>query len=85
MAGFGYQYLEDKRTQLDLAEPALAGYQGLWGDGAYYTYEALNLVDGKRTVQEIRDALAAIYGPVPLTQVAEFLGLLHKIGVVSQP
>jgi len=45
-------------------------------------YEALNLVDGKRTVGEIRDLLAGRYVPVPLAEVAEWLDLLAKAGVV---
>ena len=42
---------------------------GLWGGD--YAYEALNLVDGRRTVGQIRDALAAIYGPVPVSEVID--------------
>ena len=38
--------------------------------GGDYAYEALNLVDGRRSVQAIRDALTAIYGPVSLGAVA---------------
>ena len=34
--------------------------------GALYAYEIVNFVDGKRSVGEIRDAVAAEYGPIPL-------------------
>lgn len=84
MSGFGYEYLEDKRQALGLPAPALAAWSGLWGDGGDSLYEALNLVDGKRTVRQIRDDLSAIYGPVPIEQVAEFLDLLRRIGVVRR-
>jgi hypothetical protein len=47
-----------------------------------YDYEALNLVDGRRTVREIRDALSAILGPVPIDLVAEYLAALAKIDVL---
>src|SRR6185295_13385622 len=49
MTGFGYNYFDDKRQAQGLAKPALADWTGLWGGGDLYLYEALNLVDGKRT------------------------------------
>ncbi len=45
-------------------------------------YEALNLIDGKRTVGEIRDLLAGRYAPVPLAEVTGWLDLLARAGVV---
>ncbi|HWO24052.1 MAG TPA: DUF4910 domain-containing protein [Kofleriaceae bacterium] len=45
-------------------------------------YEALNLVDGKRTVGEIRDLLTGRYEPVPLAEVTEWMDLLARAGVV---
>jgi aminopeptidase YwaD len=84
MGGFGYNYFDDKRQAAGLPEPALAGFTGLWGGGGEYVYEALNLVDGRRTVRQIRDDLAAIYGPVPIEPVAEYLKMLEKIGVVGR-
>lgn len=47
-----------------------------------FAYEALNLVDGKRSVSDIRDLLAGRYAPVPLAEVTEWLDLLAKAGVV---
>lgn len=84
MNGFGYTYVSDKRRQLGIEEPALLQYQGLWGGGGEYAYEALNLVDGKRTVRQIRDDLSAIYGPVPIEVVAEYLDVLRRIGVLTR-
>jgi hypothetical protein len=40
-------------------------------------------VDGRRTAREIRDALSAIYGPVPLEHVVEYLRALQTIGVLK--
>jgi hypothetical protein len=50
--------------------------------GEILLYETLNLVDGKRSVQAIRDYLAAAYGPITVEEVADYLRLLEKIGVV---
>lgn len=51
-------------------------------DGEILLYEILNLVDGKRSVQAIRDYIAAAYGPIGVEDVADYLKLLERIGVV---
>jgi aminopeptidase YwaD len=51
--------------------------------GEVLTWEALNLVDGRRSVQEIRDVLTGRYAPVPVAEVAEYLDLLARARVVS--
>ena len=56
--------------------PAIAGRSGVMA------YEALNLVDGKRSVSQIRELLTGRYAPVPLAEVAEWLDLLVRAGVV---
>jgi aminopeptidase YwaD len=38
-----------------------------------YAYEILNFVDGKRSIGQIRDAVAAEYGPIPLDLVVDYL------------
>ena len=51
--------------------------------GEVLTYEALNLVDGKRSVAAIRDALSGRYAPVPAAEVAEYLELLARAKVIA--
>ncbi|HEY2943745.1 MAG TPA: DUF4910 domain-containing protein [Vicinamibacteria bacterium] len=51
--------------------------------GEVLTWETLNLVDGRRSVQEIRDVLTGRYAPVPVAEVAEYLDLLARARVVS--
>ncbi|MEW6733266.1 MAG: DUF4910 domain-containing protein [Acidobacteriota bacterium] len=52
-------------------------------NGDTLMYETLNLVDGKRDANEIRNILSAAYGSVPEDAVVEYLKLLEKIGVVT--
>jgi hypothetical protein len=47
-----------------------------------FTYEALNFVDGERSVSDIRDWLVAELGDVPVDYVAQYLEALHAIDVV---
>jgi aminopeptidase YwaD len=83
LAVFGYDYFADHAKTLGVSTPKMFGYEGGWGAGEEYAYEVLNFADGKRNAQEIRDAVAAEYGPVPLEMVVEYLKALEKIGVVS--
>ena len=84
LAVFGYDYFSDHAKAAGIPEPRLLTYEGLWGSGEEYAYEVLNFADGKRTVQEIRDAVSAEYGPIPLELVIEHLRALEKIGLVEQ-
>jgi hypothetical protein len=71
MSVFGYDYFADRYKQpLKLTEDA--------------RYEALNFADGTRTTSEIRDALSAIYGPIPLEDVEQYLAAAASIGVVEK-
>jgi aminopeptidase YwaD len=83
MKAFGYAYLPDHLGEERTSTLRLLGHAGLRGSGGEYAYEVLNLVDGRRTAQQIRDAVSAIYGPVPLEFVLEYLRALQEIGVVE--
>jgi aminopeptidase YwaD len=80
---FGYDYFADHAKSAGIAAPKLLSYEGSWGGGEEYAYEALNFADGRRSAQQITDALCAEYGPVPLALVVEYLQALKKIGVVE--
>jgi aminopeptidase YwaD len=84
MTAFGYNYFTDKYGEERARSVRLLRYQGLWGSGGEYAYEVLNFADGKRNVQQIRDAVSAIYGPVPIEIVVEYLKALESIKVVSR-
>lgn len=83
MSAFGYSYLQDKLGVERTAGLRLRQYAGRYGGGGQYAYEALNLVDGSRTVSDIRDWLLAELGPVPLDLVEEYLAALAEIGVIA--
>jgi aminopeptidase YwaD len=77
MHAFDYSYIEDKL--------GVESASGLALQGAV-AYEALNFVDGKRTVSEIRNWLIAEFAPavypIPLADVEAYLSALESIGVV---
>jgi len=83
MTAFGYDYFTDHFAYRE--KPlGLTIYRGLHGSGSDYAYEVLNLVDGRRTVQEIRDAVSATYGPIPMETVFEYLHALETIRVIER-
>lgn len=81
-SAFGYAWLPDRLGAERVRTLRLPAHEGERGSGDDYAYEALNLVDGERTTLEIRDALAAIYGPVPLDVVEEYLAALEAAALV---
>jgi len=82
MSAFGYDYFTDKYGAERAASVRLLGFRGLRGAGGEYAYEVLNFADGRRNAQAIRNAVSAVYGPVPLEMVVEYLRALESIGVV---
>jgi hypothetical protein len=75
-----YDYVADRSSAEDMR---LVERINARPDGAIVLYEILNLVDGKRSIQSIRDYISAAYGPVPIEDVSDYLRVLEKIGVVK--
>jgi hypothetical protein len=82
MNAFGYSYLEDKLGVEELGKLKLLKHSTDHGYGTMLAYEALNFVDGEKTVSDIRDWLVAEFGTVPLEYVADYLKALESIDVL---
>lgn len=89
---FGYDYLADHWGAEAMGKlkifSDLEGWQATASpmrraSTADYTYEILNWVNGRRSVQAIRDAVAAEFGPIPLAWVEEYLKALESIHVIE--
>ncbi|MGH9398850.1 MAG: hypothetical protein ACRD00_00670, partial [Thermoanaerobaculia bacterium] len=74
-----YSYLESTGAA---AGPGSTPALSKRGNGDVLAYEAFNLVNGRRSVSEIRDILSGLYGPVPLPEVAGYLDLLARAGAL---
>jgi aminopeptidase YwaD len=81
---FGYDYFADYAKAANIATPRLLSYDGEWGGGMEYAYEAVNLANGTRTTQQITAVLSAEYGTIPEDVVVEYLQALQKIGIVTR-
>jgi hypothetical protein len=51
--------------------------------GAMYAYEIVNFVDGKRSVVQIRDAVAGEFGPIPLELVSDYLNACEAAKIIA--
>jgi aminopeptidase YwaD len=51
--------------------------------GALYAYEIVNFIDGKRSVGDIRDAVAAEFGPIPLEVVSDYLQACEEAKIIA--
>jgi len=80
MHGFGYSYLEDKLEHTKLLALKLPNQV----NGYEKSYEALNLVNGKRSLTEIHDRLSYQFGYVSKTDLAEYLAALASIKVLKR-
>lgn len=83
MSVFGYNYFFDHYGN-ENARPKIFEFTGVRSSGSEYAYEALNLVDGKRTVQNIRNVLSAEFGPIPIEHVEEYLNALKQIKILIE-
>jgi aminopeptidase YwaD len=84
MSVFGYDYFEDRYGEEKMRNLKLLSHESPRASGGQYAYEVLNFVDGARNAQQIRDAVSAEYGPVPLDYVLEYLRALESIGVIQR-
>ena len=75
MNGFGYSYLDDK------LDPEKRSLLKLSGEQAY---EALNFVDGRRSIQDIHDWMTLVYGSVSISDIADYLAALESIDVIRR-
>jgi aminopeptidase YwaD len=85
LAVFGSDYFADHAKAAGISTtPRILDYEGMWGSGEEYAYEILNFADGVRNAQQIRDAVSAEYGPVPLELIVEYLKDLEKIDILER-
>jgi hypothetical protein len=82
----GFGFLEDRLG--DTYDPGqillfknLSADQIVWQGSL--TYEALNFIDGERSIVDIRNAVSAEYIPVDLEAIEQYLQLLQKAGVIT--
>ena len=75
---YGQDWLKEKLQEAEFAEKIR-----LVRRGRYYPWETLNFADGELNLGQIRERLAAEYGPAPLEEFEEYFRMLEKVGVLT--
>jgi hypothetical protein len=64
---------KDRYSKIKLINAEATPLVSVQNQSDLYAYEIVNFVNGKRSVGEIRDAVSAEYGPIPIEIVADYL------------
>jgi hypothetical protein len=78
-----YDHISEVLAARRVAETKAPAITLTRGDPELMEYEALNLVDGQRSVTEIRDILSGRYVSIPLSFVAAHFERLAQVGAIS--
>jgi aminopeptidase YwaD len=74
---------KDRYSKIKLINSEATHLLNVRDQSELYAYEIVNFVNGKRSVGEIRDAVSAEYGPLPVNLVADYLGACVEAGVIQ--
>jgi aminopeptidase YwaD len=74
---------KDRYAKIKLINSEASELLNVRDQSELYAYEIVNFVNGKRTVGEIRDAVSAEYGPLPVSLVAGYLDACAEAGVIQ--
>jgi hypothetical protein len=74
---------KERYAQIKLLSSEATPLLNVQDQSELYAYEIVNFVNGKRTVGEIRDAVSAEYGPLPLNLVADYLEACVEAKVIQ--
>lgn len=73
----------DGVAKITLFQPVGSRFTNVQDKSALYSYEVLNFVDGHRSILDIRNAVAAEFGPIPTSTVANFLDACQLAGILT--
>jgi len=73
----------ERVRRIKLLDPDSSRLLNVQDKGALYAYEIVNFVDGKRSVAQIRDEVAAELGPLPLETVSDFLKACEEAKIIA--
>jgi aminopeptidase YwaD len=74
---------KERYGKIKLINPGASQLLKVRDQSELYAYEIVNFVNGKRSLGEIRDAVSAEYGPLPVDLVADYLAACAEAGLIQ--
>ncbi len=74
---------EERLNKIQLLRAGSSRFVNVQDKSALYAYEIVNFVDGKRSVADIRDAVSAEFGPIPLGIVSDYLNACDEAKIIT--
>lgn len=74
---------EERLHKIQLLSAGSSRFVNVQDQSALYAYEILNFVNGSRTVADIRDAVSAEFGPIPLGLVSDYLQACEEAKIIA--
>jgi aminopeptidase YwaD len=74
---------EERVRTVKLLSAGSSRFVNVQDRSALYAYEIVNFVDGNRSVAEIRDAVSAEFGPIPLDMVSDYLNACEEAKIIA--
>jgi len=74
---------EERLHKVQLLSGGSSRFVNVQDSSALYAYEIVNFVDGKRSVADIRDAVSAEFGPIPVGIVSDYLNACEQAKIIA--
>jgi hypothetical protein len=73
----------ERLHKIQLLRAGSSRFVNVQDQSALYAYEIVNFVDGKRSVADIRDAVSAEFGPIPVDIVSDYLNACEEAKIIA--
>jgi aminopeptidase YwaD len=73
----------ERVAKIKLLDPNSSHLLKAQDQGDIYAYEIVNFVDGQKSVAQIRDAVSAEFGPIPLQIVVDYLNACEEAKIIA--
>jgi aminopeptidase YwaD len=74
---------EERIRTIKLLSAGSSHFVNVQDRSALYAYEIVNFVDGQRSIADIRDAVSAEFGPIPLDIVSDYLNACEEAKIIA--